>query len=136
MFIIIWGTKSRQERLGSVGDWCPACRRPQAFTVTNYFRVGHIYYISLGRGSLVATLRQCWECGAHYRCTEEDYERFLPEETVEQMSLNELLRQTNPPLKKHLDARRAQLSSGQGPNRPQKEEEVWDVLPADDELRT
>ena len=75
--IIIWGTKSRQERLGTVADRCPACRDVQAFTVTNYFQVGHIYYIPLGRGSLVATVRECWECRSQYHCEEEDYVEFL-----------------------------------------------------------
>jgi hypothetical protein len=132
MFVIIWGTKSRQECLGTVADWCPACRRPRAFAVTKYFRVGHIYYISLGRGSLVAAVRQCRECGSQYRCADEDYEALVPEKAVQEMSLNELLQQTNSVLKEQLDARRAQIASGQGPSRPQNENEVRDVLPADD----
>jgi hypothetical protein len=131
MFILIWGEKNRQERLGTVADWCPACRRPQAFAVTKYFRVSHIYYISLGRGSLVATARQCWECGRQYRCEEEDYAAFLPEAEAEQISLNELLQQSNPTLKEQLDTRRAQLASRQDTNRPQNENEVWDVLPGE-----
>jgi len=86
---IIWGTRTRREVPGTVADWCPACREVQAFTITNYFRVGHIYYIPLGRGSLTATVRECWECGSQYHGEEEDYDEFLPAESAEQMSMSD-----------------------------------------------
>jgi hypothetical protein len=126
--IIIWGTKSRRERLGTVADWCSSCRRVQAFTVTNYFRVGHIYYISLGRGSLAATVRECWECGSQYHCAEEDYDEFLSDESVKQMTMSELVRQTNRYLEK-----RMQLQRRPQPDPGNRSSEVWDALPADDD---
>jgi hypothetical protein len=132
--IIIWGTKSRRERLGTVADWCPTCQGVQTFTVTKYFRVGHIYYISLGRGSLAATLRECWECGSQYHCEEEDYDEFLPEESVEQMSRSELVRQTNQYLEKRLQRqRRAGTESRARPDPGNHGTEVWDALPADED---
>ncbi len=131
---IIWGTKTRRERLGVVADWCFNCRRVRAFTVSDYFRVPHVYYISLGRGTLTATARECWECGSQYYCAEEDYEDLLPEETAEQMSMNELLYRTNRSLSDRLDTQR----QGQAESRRQTDAgnsgaEVLDALPADDE---
>jgi hypothetical protein len=113
-----------------VADWCPTCRGVQAFNVTNYFRVGHIYYISLGRGSLVATVRECSECGAQYRCEEDDYDQFFPEETVEQMSMSKLVRLSNRYLERRLQAQRRTR-----PNPGNSSAEVWDALPADDDAR-
>ncbi len=104
-----------------MADWCPDCRRPQVFTVTNHFRVEHIYYISLGRGTLASTVRQCWQCGAQYECEADDYEEFLPEKVVEKMSFGELLQETNHALMKDLESQR------------QKALDLPDVLPGDDD---
>jgi hypothetical protein len=131
--IIIWGSKTRRERLGTVADWCPACRSIQAISATQYFRVGHVYYISLGRGSLTATLRECWQCGSQYSCEEEDYDELLPEESVEQMSRSELVRQTNPYLEKRLQRQKqAQTEPGTPPDPGNQSSEVLDALPAAD----
>jgi hypothetical protein len=103
---IIWGTKGRQEKLGTVADWCPNCQSARAFTVTKHFRVSHVYFIPLGRGTLVATVKQCWECSTQYHCEEETYDDFLPEKEVEEMPMSKLIRQTNTALKEWLDSRR------------------------------
>lgn len=104
--IFIWGTKVRTESLGTVADWCQACRRVRAFEVTNYYRVGHIYYISLGSGSLHATVRECWRCFSQFYCNEEDYDRFYDEADAEQMSIGKLLERTNTLLLEELERQR------------------------------
>jgi hypothetical protein len=103
MFFIFWGTKVRKDCLGAVADWCPSCQAVQAFTVTNYFHVGHIYYISLGKGRHVGTVRCCWECGWEGMCEEENYHDFLPIKEAEDLSDEELIRLTNPLLTEQLE---------------------------------
>ena|SRR5581483_9247099 len=103
-FFIIWGTKNRKETLGAVADWCPHCQEVQAFSVYQYYRVGHVYYIALGRGTLLATVRQCWKCCSDFGCDDERYDTFVPEKQAIPMSMTELLEETNPELKKRLDA--------------------------------
>lgn len=128
---IIWGTKTRKEKLGTVADFCPACHSVRAFTVTKYFRVSHIYFIPLGRGTRKATLRQCWECGSEYHCEEEDYDEFLSEEAAEEMSMSELIGRSNQYLEKRLQRQmRERADSGK------RSTEVWDALPADDDAAT
>ena len=64
---VVWGTKHKIKNVGVVGDRCEACGELAAFTVTDHFEAGHIYYISLTQGTLRATsktglIRPC-HCG-------------------------------------------------------------------------
>ena len=52
---VVWGTKHKIKNVGVVGDRCEACGELAAFTVTDHFEAGHIYYISLTQGTLRAT---------------------------------------------------------------------------------
>src|SRR5262245_14534212 len=101
--IIIWGTKNRVERLGVVADWYDSCGLVRPFLVTNYYSVGHIYYIPLGSGSLRATSRECWSCGTQFYGSEKDYSQFLSCEAAKELMIGELLRRTNGDLKNQLD---------------------------------
>jgi hypothetical protein len=125
---VVWGTKTRREPWGAVADWCPACRAVRAFSVAKYFRVGHLYFIPLGRGSLRATVRECWECGAQYHCHTADYQQFVADEAAEQMSLAELVLQTNPWMEKRLRAQRQARPGLADPGA-----DAVDVLPAEDD---
>jgi hypothetical protein len=100
MFIFIPIPRSRQpvrrEVLGEVGDWCDECRRLRAFTV--------VTLRTPITGALVATFCECWECATAFQCTEDDYDDFLDEEEVEEMSTARLLALTNQELKAEWDA--------------------------------
>ena len=52
---IIWGSKVYQKQLGIVADKCVGCGKVEAFTVTEHYRVGHIYFIPLGTGTCELT---------------------------------------------------------------------------------
>jgi hypothetical protein len=131
--IIIWGTRSRQECLGAVGDWCPACASVRPFTVKNLFRVSHIYFIPLGRGNRVATFRQCWQCGSQFYCSEAEYDQLVPEEDAERLAMIDLLRHTNAPLKNQLDAhRQREQRREQETTRVASEAEIPWAVPVDD----
>jgi hypothetical protein len=104
--LVIWGSTTRRVEMGTAADWCPDCRKARAFSVTLYFRVGHIYFVPLGRSRWIASIRECWECGAQFHVDEDDYDDFLSEEEAERRSLAQLLLPTNRKLKRELDSRR------------------------------
>jgi hypothetical protein len=93
--IFVWGKKHRRKLLGTVADWCDTCERTERFDVTSHYEYDHIYGISIGKGKCVATVRLCWECGSKFRCHEDDYDAFLPEQVAEILSTEELLDRTN-----------------------------------------
>jgi hypothetical protein len=93
--IIIWGTKVNQEPRGTVGDKCPACMDVQLFDVIDHYEVSHLYYISLGRGTLIATTRTCRHCGAQYHCDRAAYNEILPIEAANALPIEKVLIRTN-----------------------------------------
>jgi hypothetical protein len=96
--LIIWGTKINRHPRGTVADQCGACMEVQRFAVTDHYEVSHVYYISIGQGTRVASTRQCWRCGSEFNCVPDGYDEFLPDATVEEMSLDEIIERTNAPL--------------------------------------
>lgn len=60
--MIIWGTKTVRKKLGYVADFCPICRKITPFKLFRLGMAGHIYYIALGQGELVAHEIQCMDC--------------------------------------------------------------------------
>src|ERR1043166_7184790 len=104
--LIIWGTKVNQYPRGVVADKCAVCEEVRRFDVTDHYRVGHIYFIPLGGGSLEATSRVCQSCGTEFVCDPEAYDNFLPASEADPLSLDELVRQTNSSLARNRDARK------------------------------
>jgi hypothetical protein len=60
--IFIWGKKVVRRKVGFVADFCPMCRDPRPFRLYEVRRIGHIYYVSLGRGDLLGYERVCEGC--------------------------------------------------------------------------
>lgn len=60
---IFWGRKIVRRSLGYVADFCPICRTQTPFELQRIGSAGHIYYISVGEGSLVGHELLCKECG-------------------------------------------------------------------------
>lgn len=104
--LIIWGTKVNKDPLGTVADNCPVCMGTQRFAVTDHYEVSHIYFISLGRGTRIATTRACWRCGTEFNAVPDGYDEFLPEATAEAMPLDEIVERTNSQLAQMRDARK------------------------------
>lgn len=104
---IIWGTKTREEDGGIVADWCDTCRAPSYHKLTHYFKVGHIYYIPLGKGTPAGTNRQCTQCGTTHSCNPSVYSRPLTHEEAIGRSFEEILQTTNPTLAETLHKQRA-----------------------------
>ncbi len=104
---IVWGTKSRQEDGGVVGDWCEGCRAPNFHKLTHYFKVSHVYYIPLGKGQHVGTTRQCTQCGTTSSCTASAYSRALTHQEALGRGIDQVLEATNPPLLAQVHKQRA-----------------------------
>jgi hypothetical protein len=100
--IVIWGTKDREENRGLVADFCQSCQKPRAFAIVAHFVVNHIYYISLGKGTLNAMLIRCQSCGAQYRYDEGRYAATLDPAFAGGRPFSELLEKTNPGLSRQL----------------------------------
>lgn len=63
---IFWGRKLVKRKLGYVADFCPICRTQRTFELQRIGSAGHVYYISIGEGSLVGHERSCQECGTAF----------------------------------------------------------------------
>lgn len=96
--IIIWGTKPKKRDVGVIADRCDNCGDVQPFTLTDHFEAGHIYYISLTQGTYKASTAKCQTCGHEMICRKEDYAEVIPFEEADQLSLRDLLTDSNPRL--------------------------------------
>lgn len=61
--IFIWGTKRSTRKIGFAADFCPICRQIRSFKVRAVRMVKHVYYVPLGRGTLVGHQSLCESCG-------------------------------------------------------------------------
>jgi hypothetical protein len=103
MFFVMWGTTVRRESQGVVADLCPYCCELRPFEVMDHYRVGHLYYIPLGRGTFVARTRQCRRCWRQLAFDERTYSGAVQVVHARQMSLEEVLARTNPRLRHRID---------------------------------
>lgn len=60
---IVWGQKIIRTRAGRAATFCPICRGLRCMRVFRVRRVGHVYYIPLGLGEVVAHEARCEDCG-------------------------------------------------------------------------
>ena len=128
--LIIWGTKVNRDPRGTVADQCPACMEVQRFAVTDHYEVSHIYYISVGQGTRVASTRQCWRCGSEFSCVRDGYNEFLGEGTAKGMSLDEIIERTNAPLAEVRAARRRiETMASERPSQPGGDSATQMMLP-------
>lgn len=71
--LIVWGRKIVYRRKGYVADFCPICRAKRAFELRRVGSAGHVYYISVGEGTLVGFQIKCRECGTVYDANPDNY---------------------------------------------------------------
>ena len=104
---VVWGTKSRQEEGGVIGDWCDVCHAPNFHRLIHFYKVSHIYYIPLGRGTYVGTNRQCAQCGTTNSCNMNAYPRAMTHQEAYGRSIEEVLAATNPFLLEQIQKQRS-----------------------------
>jgi hypothetical protein len=92
--LIIWGRKIKRRRVGYVADYCPVCRAQRVFELQDVRSAGHVYYISLGRGTLLGQERRCSDCGTSFKANTASYAGV----SKTQLSLEELRQRTFPNL--------------------------------------
>ena len=94
--MIIWGTRIKRRRLGRAADFCPICRELRAHRIRRIGLVTHVYYLSIGAGSLVAHEAECEACGA---TREVDGDQFEAISRRRGAGLDELITETYPGLR-------------------------------------
>ena len=83
---VVWGKRRVANRMGYVADFCPLCRSIERFELSRVGMVGHIYYLSIGKGQLVAHETRCLACNFSQ---EVDATKF--KQPAKQLSENEQL---------------------------------------------
>jgi hypothetical protein len=102
--LFIWGSNVRRTEIGVVADLCPRCGRVRAHTISEYHKVAHVYFIPLGGGSLVGIGRECYECGAEFECDPRRYNNILDADEAGEMSIRDILEETNTRLADYLES--------------------------------
>ncbi len=59
---IFWGTKQIRNTIGWVADFCPVCRDMNQFRLLRVGSASHVYYISIGKGTLLGHEIVCQSC--------------------------------------------------------------------------
>jgi len=101
--MIIFGTKGRDDARGVIADGCPTCREIRAFAVIDQYEVPHVYWVSMGKGSLRGTHMRCVHCSGTFAFDAHKYREIMSCAEAEQSNLSELVRRTHPQLAGHLD---------------------------------
>jgi MFS family permease len=60
---IVWGHRVGRRAAGHAAMFCPVCRRPEHFRVSEVVRSAHLYWIRIERGERVAEELECRSCG-------------------------------------------------------------------------
>ena len=100
--MIIWGRKKVTKELGRVADFCPICRKLSAFKFIRIGMVGHIYYIPLGEGSMVANEIECEFCKTKFLSDATNYQLIS---TNKEAALDQLIYDTNPNIRQKYSVR-------------------------------
>ena len=99
---IFFGTKTREEQRGIVAEYCPRCGGVRPFKVIDYYNVGHLYYISLGRGSLQSSVVRCVDCQGEFAFVPSRYAGVIPAGVARTLSFEDLVGRSNPELLERL----------------------------------
>ena len=100
--ILIWGRKARKDKLGWAADYCPFCRKPREMRVFRHRIVGHLYGVSLGRGTITGHTVRCTQCNNEWGTVPDQYDDLADKRIND---LVELIGQTNPDLLDECEAR-------------------------------
>jgi len=100
--MVIWGTKRKLKKLGKAADFCSICHRVQPFEISRVNMVKHVYYIPMGGGKVVGHSAACTECSVTMFVEAERYKIYSDQAAI---SLQDLIRKTNPDLEEELKNR-------------------------------
>jgi hypothetical protein len=128
-FFVSFGTKVRQEERGVVADRCPTCDRVRRFAVTEHSSSFHLYHIPIGGWKREAVVAECFCCARRFDCDPDAYDDVLPDAEAAQLTLGELVEQTNSRLLRTREEIRWQ-PEGSGLGRPSSEEPDAPILTA------
>jgi len=93
--MIIWGTTIKRRKLGWVADYCPICAKARAHRIVRVGSAGHLWYISLGSGSLVGHETTCATCEVTCDCDVAEFKDIADDEGAD---LDALIQETCPDL--------------------------------------
>ncbi|MBE7463927.1 MAG: hypothetical protein HS116_10640 [Planctomycetes bacterium] len=93
--LIIWGSENKETERGWVADYCLNCNEVCPHRVIEMRCVSHIYFISIGKGSLIGFFRICRKCKMTLPTSVEHYSTLLRRPSKE---LGELISRTHPGL--------------------------------------
>jgi hypothetical protein len=99
---IIWGETDSERKIGVVADACRRCGKTTTLDLSVVRRGPHVNGIPTGRGRTIMTIVTCHECGRRKRFDRKAYRDFVEEEESLEMSLEDILRETNPSLAQHV----------------------------------
>jgi hypothetical protein len=97
--IIIWGTKVYRKTLGQVAEICRTCEGVSSQKLSEVRKVSHIYYLSLGRGTVVGHEVSCSRCG---NACDTALDRYRGVSKRASLDAEELVRSTNPAVHQEL----------------------------------
>jgi hypothetical protein len=120
--VIVWGSKNVFPLRGYAAGFCPFCRDLRQLKVQEIRNVSHIYFIPMGKGTLVGYRTLCMECGVPLISDEPPAEHIVPTPASD---VREAIELTNPSLPEELTERLAmerEIRSGQQPNDPEVRE--------------
>lgn len=96
--VLIFGTKGREEPCGVVADMCPSCQKVRAFLVVEHYEAAHVYWVSMGQGTLRGTSIRCLECNCQCHFEAHKYRQVLSHGEASRCDLKELVERTHPQL--------------------------------------
>lgn len=97
MFFVA-GTRADEQRVGEVVDSCPSCRTLAFASIVEHRSRWHVYFIPLGKGSVVGVEQRCSSCGASFAHDPSRFAEMLPPGSAGELSLEAALRRTRPEL--------------------------------------
>lgn len=92
-FLIVWGRRQREKRLGFVADYCPICRKVEASSVFEKRLAFHVWFIPTERGRVIGHTQICSGCQTESKAYPAQFTDFLP---AQGESMEELIERTNP----------------------------------------
>jgi hypothetical protein len=94
---IIWGKLVKERKDGVIAGRCPKCGTIGLLDLFHQRHVPHVYFIPIGgAGAVVSVSTICRECGGVAHWTPDTFRHFVRDEDADEMTLQEILDETNP----------------------------------------
>ncbi|HSI14890.1 MAG TPA: hypothetical protein VK961_22750 [Chthoniobacter sp.] len=96
-FLIVYGKRQREKHLGYAADYCPVCRKVQAFEILEKRHGVHVWFIPVEKGDLLGHAQICGGCQTE---SESFLTQFRNVSGFQGKSLEALIAKTNPDVRK------------------------------------